>query len=131
MTASPDDYADAHFRHWEDAELLFDNGRWPNADQLYGLSAECGLKKMLEIMDVPIGDDYRVHVDRLWGKFRYEVEARGETRYAVEGDPFSDWSIGERYARGDHVDRRKAERHREGAERVLRRMEEARTDGVL
>ena len=131
MTAPAEDFLAAHRRHWEDAEFLFGDSRWPNADQLYGMSAECGLKTMLEIMGVPIKSSHRAHVDWLWGKFRSEVEAWGEARYAVEGDPFSDWSISERYAHGSHVDRRKAERHREGAEQVFRRLEEATTDGVL
>lgn len=41
------DYLDAHERHWEDAEHLFQSGRWANADHLYGLAAECGLKKLM------------------------------------------------------------------------------------
>lgn len=131
MTAPPDDYADAHVRHWEDAELLFDNGRWPNADQLYGLSAECGLKKVLESMDVPIEDDYWAHVDQLWEEFCSVVEAKGKARYAVEGDPFSDWSIGQRYAHGRRIGREKAQRHREGAEQVVRVMKNAMEDGIL
>ena len=46
------DFADAHRRHWEDAELLHDHGRWANADQLYGFSAECGLKAVMRILDL-------------------------------------------------------------------------------
>jgi hypothetical protein len=37
------DFLDAHYRHWQDAELLFGRGRLANADHLYGLAAECGL----------------------------------------------------------------------------------------
>jgi len=38
------DFLDPHDRHWEDGERLFGVSRWANADHLYGLSAECGLK---------------------------------------------------------------------------------------
>ncbi|MDE0002871.1 MAG: hypothetical protein OXQ29_09265 [Rhodospirillaceae bacterium] len=38
----PADFLDAHRRHWCDAELLFNDSRWANADQMYGFSAECG-----------------------------------------------------------------------------------------
>ena len=38
------DFSNAHNRHWQDAELLFCDRRWANADHLYGFSAECGLK---------------------------------------------------------------------------------------
>jgi len=41
------DYLDAFSRHREDGDLLYDHARWPNADQLYGLSAECGLKAVM------------------------------------------------------------------------------------
>lgn len=40
----PAHFVDAHRRHWDDAELLLGNARWANADQMYGFSAECGLK---------------------------------------------------------------------------------------
>jgi hypothetical protein len=46
----PADFADAHRRHWEDAELLFAHDRWANADQLYGFSAECGLKTVMQAL---------------------------------------------------------------------------------
>jgi hypothetical protein len=41
------DFLDAHERHWQDAELLLTNQRLANADHLYGMSAECGLKRLM------------------------------------------------------------------------------------
>ena len=64
------DFLDAHYRHWEDAELLFNAKHWANADHLYGFSAECGLKQLMKKFGMPIdtttgtpskGQD-RVHV---------------------------------------------------------------------
>ena len=46
----PTDFVDSHRRHWQDAELLFDQSRWANADQLYGFSAECGLKAVMKAL---------------------------------------------------------------------------------
>ena len=43
-----EDFLDAHMRHWTDAELLYAAQRWANADHLYGISAECGLKGLTE-----------------------------------------------------------------------------------
>lgn len=40
-------YEQAARRHLTDAETLFNQGRMPNAGQLYGFAAECGLKAML------------------------------------------------------------------------------------
>ena len=125
-------YTDAHRRHWEDAELLFARDRWANADHLYGLSAECGLKAIMETLEVPIAGDYRRHVDELWPRYRALIENRGEMRYLVDGgDPFSDWSIHDRYARRGHVDRARAKRHREGAEEVHLMLENVAADGRL
>ena len=68
------DFADARARHWGDAEVLFARGRWANADHLYGLSAECGLKSVMERLGMPMADDlpprrYRKHVNDLWRLF--------------------------------------------------------------
>lgn len=41
------DFLDANARHQHDADLLFDRQRWANADHLYGLAAECGLKRLM------------------------------------------------------------------------------------
>lgn len=46
----PTDFADAHGRHWGDAELLYAHECLANADQLYGFSAECGLKALMEVL---------------------------------------------------------------------------------
>ena len=46
------DFLDAYLRQWEDAEMLFGSERWATADHLYGLAAECGLKRLM--------------IDRLW-----------------------------------------------------------------
>ena len=50
----PSDFTDAHCRHWDDAELLFKLQRWANADQLYGFSAECGLKAVMTFLGMPV-----------------------------------------------------------------------------
>ena len=54
MTAHPADFFDAHRHHWEDAEILFGRHRWANADQLYGFSAECGLKAVMKVLGMPV-----------------------------------------------------------------------------
>lgn len=48
------DFLDAHDRHWNDAEYLFAALRWANADHLYGLSAECGLKRLMIAFGMPV-----------------------------------------------------------------------------
>ncbi len=71
-TTMQTDFLDAHERHWEDAELLFAQSRWANADHLYGLAAECGLKRLMIVFRMPVAADGgpqlphdRVHADRV------------------------------------------------------------------
>ena len=132
MTAPAEEFAAAHRRHWEDAEFLFGDSRWPNADQLYGLSAECGLKTIIESLDVPIrpGSDYWSHVNELWPKFHTLVKDRNEMQYVMADDPFSNWLIGDRYTDGSHIDRKTAIRHREAAALIRTKVEGTAADGT-
>ena len=81
-----DDYDDAPRRHLDDADTLFDLDRFANADYLYGLSAECGLKAVIQ-RERMIDDEgtraleptYRKHLPGLWGLFvDYVSERPGE-----------------------------------------------------
>lgn len=121
------DFADAHRRHWEDAELLFAHDRWANADQLYGYSAECGLKLVMASIGMVVGPKgvpehrYRVHVQDLWPQFIAFAERREGARYLAlmpPDEPFADWSPHDRYAHRKHCDRSNASRHRKAAEKV-------------
>ncbi len=42
------DYNDAAQRHWDDANFLLTAARIPNADQLFGLSAEQAYKSLIQ-----------------------------------------------------------------------------------
>ena len=103
----PLDYTDSCFRHWEDAELLYGSERWANADQLYGFSAECGLKAVMAVLGMPVGDagpverKYWKHVQALWPIFQQFAADRNGSEYMPllpDGEPFVDWSHHDRYA---------------------------------
>jgi len=86
----PADFVDAHRRHWQDAELLFDQSRWANADQLYGFSAECGLKAMMQALGMsvdaggrPTDEKHRKHVQDLWPIFKSFVNGRNGSHRAI------------------------------------------------
>ena len=124
-TARPNgaDFADAHLRHWTDAELLYGRERWPNADHLYGLSAECGLKAVMRRLGMPAETPsrYRKHVRELWRKFKNFARGRDGSRYLQllpGGQPFADWSIDDRYAHRMHFDEGRVGPHREAARRI-------------
>ena len=118
------DFADAHLRHWTDAELLYGRERWPNADHLYGISAECGLKAVvMRCMGMPaeIPRKYRKHVDELWPTFEDFAREREGGRYLKllpGGEPFKDWSIDHRYAHRKHFDQGRVGPHREAAREI-------------
>ena len=120
----PADFANAHFRHWEDAEFLFRAGRWANADQLYGLSAECGLKAVMVANGLSVdvaGSPYRKHVNRLWGIFRAIVQGRrtgGWLHHLPQSNPFAKWSVENRYANSADFDEQSVGPHRAAARRV-------------
>ena len=125
----PADFADAHRRHWEDAELLLGHDCWANADQLYGLSAECGLKAVMQVLGMPVDQrgrppqNYSKHVQELWPIFVTFAQNRNGARFLSilpAGTPFNEWSHHNRYAARRHFHRANVEPHREAARGVIR-----------
>lgn len=130
-----DDFFDAHKRHWEDAQLLEGSGRFANADQLYGVSAECGLKRLMIIFgmepDVPVAD--RVHADKVWDRFEsYRSGHHQGANYPIPTEnPFLDWNVNQRYAHRSNFDSARLANHRTGAELVRDLITKAIQDGLL
>ena len=132
----PADFIDAHHRHRADAELLFGRGRWANADQLYGFSAECGLKAVMKACGMPVDPTtgtpvarYRKHLPEIWSIFQSFVETLENAEYLDRlppGEPFADWSPHDRYAHGGYCGRSDVEAHRDAAGTVGAIVEAAR-----
>lgn len=127
--AFPANFPDAHVRHWQDAELLARAGRWANADQLYGYSAECGLKAVMVANRMPVARNtgspikrrHRQHVQHLWGTFRSFVCGRptaGLLHHLPQANPFAQWSESNRYAASHHFKAATVTPHRMGAHQV-------------
>jgi hypothetical protein len=121
-------YAVAAVRHWDDARLLETSIRRPNADHLYGVAAECGLKSALVAVGAAtanptLPDRYYQHIDKLWTLIPHQnIQKRFPGLAALlkgPGTPFGDWSIDQRYADGTAVTTEVLERHRTWASRVL------------
>ena len=139
MANSPQtDFAEAHRRHWRDAELLYCCERWGNADHLFGFSAECGLKAVMVRLGMMALDEhgnlerkYRKHFPSLWTEFSQfadgHLKAR-DLRLLPEGKSFSDWSVYNRYSRLGFTERQSVDRHRNAASKILRMVEEATID---
>lgn len=83
-------YGKAAIRHLKDAELLAENGRLNNAAQLLGFSAECVIKRVLELNGYQSGDGGLVDKDPVSGlKARKHVnvlaEMQNELRLFISG----------------------------------------------
>ena len=135
------DFADAHERHWHDAGQLFGAGRWANADHLYGLACECGLKCLMVAFGMgtrvsdgaPSRDDDRVHVERAWD--RYETYRSGHSQGAgytlSPGNPFSNWHASQRYAAQCCFDESRVMPHKVGADAVHQLISQATIAGLM
>lgn len=113
------DFQAAARRHWADAEFLRGDARLSNADQLYGLSAECALKALAVgfgwVGTTPDGDldesrpyKFKNHVNDLWSQFQSKLRGLPSKHWSAplgsaSGNPFSDWLVAQRYAAASDV----------------------------
>jgi hypothetical protein len=135
------DFLDAHQRHWDDAETLFGLERLANADHLYGMAAECGLKSLMMVfgmsVDQPTGTPTakadRVHANAVW--VRYETYRAGSSQgagYSLSAtNPFQTWDVSDRYARQSDFDPQLVLEHAIGAEEVSKLIKRARQQGMI
>lgn len=120
-------YREAALRHWSDAAFLHEAKRYPNADQLVGIAAECAIKVALS--DLPgcatggaLSKYYCEHVDILWERSAlWGVNKRfpGLLTLLKSSKPFADWSIKHRYEPDSATDAARVQRHMDAAKRVL------------
>ncbi|HEY9279225.1 MAG TPA: hypothetical protein VIP51_04050 [Eoetvoesiella sp.] len=135
------DFLDAHERHWDDAERLFAAGRFANADHLYGMAAECGLKRLMQAFgmpfdttkDRPTTPQDRVHANGIWARFEsYRCGHVQGTAYALStSDPFSSWDVSDRYAHQSNFDQARVQVHQAGATAVCELLKKAQREGLL
>lgn len=143
------DFPLAAKRHWQDAGLLETNGRTGNAGQLYGFSAECGIKALLVGLNYPTDADgspvrtppagtpqVRKHVHQLVdiiGDIQNYVHGRNGAKYTAlfsNITNFSDWSVDHRYW-ADTAIPKSLPAWKAAAEEVMGMLDAASLDGVL
>ena len=131
------DFLDAHERHRRDAEFLNQAHRWANADHLYGIAAECGLKHLMRVfgMEVdslgrPKGKD-KVH--DVWERFEsYRSGHPQGTRYALPTEnPFHDWDVSDSYAHQSNFNQARAQSRQAGVQIVCELIKKARMEGLI
>lgn len=136
------DFLDAHERHWEDAERLFLAGRYANADHLYGMAAECGLKRLMVIFGMKVdrakggspsdGKD-RNHVNNIWDRF--ESYRSGKVEGVDYGlpvpNPFGNWDASDRYAHQSKFNQADVQIHQSGTTVICELIKKAQREGLL
>ena len=135
------DFWDAHHRHLRDADFLLSASRLANADHLYGMAAECGLKRLMVAFGMatrtsdgaPVDRDDREHVDKLW--VRYEAYRSGHVNGVQCGlpssAPFDDWCASQHYAHENGFDHGRVTPHQTGAHAVHAIVKHAERAGLL
>lgn len=132
------DFYDAHERHWEDAELLERELRLATADQLYGIAAECGLKRLMLCFGMPFNNDMPsdkrdcVHANKIWDRYTIYAAGHNGVGYLLSAvNPFSDWDIAQRYGHRSEFDTARITPHRQGAELVRQKLAQAKREGLI
>lgn len=134
------DFLDAFSRHWKDAETLFDLKRWANADHLYGLAAECALKKLMLCCNMPFDEKEdrpenpkdRKHINAIWRRYStYQSGVLGRSYALSQAEPFSDWMVEQRYHHQRNFTESRVAGHRGGASEAKRLLDKARREGMI
>lgn len=135
------DFLDAHERHWNDAERLFSQGCYANADHLYGMAAECGLKRLMVKfgMDVnpatgsPAAREDRSHANHVWTRFESYRSGSVEGRdYGLPTpNPFDNWDVSDRYAHQSNFNQAGVQVHQAGAAAICNLIKKAQREGLL
>lgn len=135
------DFLDAHGRHWDDAESLFSAGRFANADYLYGMAAECGLKRLMVVLGMSIDPATgspsvqadKIHVNGIWARFESYRNGKMEGGgYELPNpNPFDNWDVSDRYAHRSGFDQKHVQAHQAGAAAVRELVKKAERAGLL
>jgi hypothetical protein len=138
------DFKNAAQRHYEDAEILYNNSRWGNADQLYGLSSECVLKRIITGLEPnnvdQTGDftnrDHKKHFDKnnpkgLWNHFSVSFSGRLAQHSLPNSNSFSDWDIFQRYLHTSCINKQQVDKHRLATISLQNLLQQLFTDGVI
>jgi hypothetical protein len=124
-------YPQAARRHLRAAEKLFDGDRSQKveAGYLYGLAAECALKKLAGHSSVgrrhPVADrddPFKAHFPRLKTLLRDALQGRHsqEWRHYVENDSFMrEWDVAIRYAPSEEINQGWIARWKEQAREIV------------
>ena len=135
-------YGKAAKRHYQDAQILENANCKANSAQLYGISAECGLKWLLVRCGVlvnaqgNINRPLRVHINEfhnLSTQITATVSGSQNSHYfsrlSLLAD-FNDWSIAHRYCEGNSIPLSSFPKWKTASTEVNSMLDQALLDGV-
>lgn len=134
------DYLDAFERHAVDAETLFQASRWANADHLFGLATECGLKRLMlafrmpwdSTKESPRKSEDKKHVDAVWDRYEHYRAGYGNANYVLlSPNPFSNWDASQRYAAQSNFDIARVVPHQSACDDVRKLLKQALLEGII
>lgn len=135
------DFYDAFERHKEDAETLFSMSRWANSDHLFGIAAECGLKRLMLAFgmgldtssnDMPQLKVDHVHANKVWDRYEHYRAGYGATKYILSSpNPFGDWDASQRYSAQSNFDKARVEPHKKACKEIEDICKKAQLDGII
>lgn len=135
------DFLDAHNRHWEDGLSLFQSQRWANADHLFGIAAECGLKHLMLVFGMPydsgknrpLKKEDLAHINKIWDRFESyrSGHAQGASYILPVANLFNNWDVSQRYAPRSEFNQVYTEQHRQGATAVRKLLRQAQLEGLI
>ena len=143
MTKSVDFFG-AGRRHYQDAQLLLNNCRIPNAGHLFGFAAECGIKALLVSHGLPTdpttGDlvetkpyKYKTHVNVLINNVEAFSNSPMYSKYLgmmPKLKAFSNWDTTHRYYDELSIPASLLDWHA-AAREVISMLDQAKLDGVI
>lgn len=115
----PEVFDEAALRHYHDAELLIEQSRLANADQLYGFAAECAIKLAWSSRN---SECPHTHINELWDKIPLQKLQKlypALLSILKQPNPFVNWSVSQRYESDQIVNVQTVEGHRKSAKRIL------------
>ncbi|MDR1962160.1 MAG: hypothetical protein LBQ50_00060 [Planctomycetaceae bacterium] len=130
-------FFEASRRHFSDAEYLQNDNRLPNAGQLYGFSAECGIKALIEKTGAKPTKDHAHQLVNLLPTLQIEAQGRLSAQYLAKIDQkkfnaWGTWHTDQRYeAEKDISQMKDFNDWYASAKNVSEVLEEGRIDGVF
>jgi hypothetical protein len=144
-------YAESARRHFHDAGVLLNGGREPNAGQLFGFAAECGVKAILVACGAPAdsegsigkptgvaGKGFKEHMPQLhqaavaFGSLVPDGRFTAKYMAAMPNlSHFADWLVAHRYWYAGAIPIASVGKWQSAAGEVLAALDQAKNDGVL